>query len=63
MADHPTFEETYPRHEFSALVRLGMAIGGWLLRKLHLARAAAPTVSSAVTGEPRAGRPAGTGSH
>lgn len=38
MNDRPTFEETYPRYEFSELVRLGMAIGG-MLRMLRLAKA------------------------
>ena len=38
MNDHPTFEETYPRHEFSELVRLGIAIGG-ILRMLRFAKA------------------------
>ena len=55
MTDHPTFEETYSRHEFSELVRLGMTIGRWILRKVHLARAAAPEVAPAATGEPRSG--------
>ena len=35
MNDHPTFEETYPRYEFSELVRLGIALG-WILRMLRL---------------------------
>ena len=38
MNDHPTFEQTYPRHEFSELVRLGLAIGG-ILRTLRFAKA------------------------
>ena len=37
MNDHPTFEETYPKYEFSELVRLGIAIGG-ILRMLRLAK-------------------------
>jgi len=27
-----TFEETYPRHEFAKLVRLGLALAAWLAR-------------------------------
>jgi len=34
-----TFEDTYPRYEFSELVRLGLAGGGWLVRQLrHIER-------------------------
>jgi hypothetical protein len=28
--DRPTFEETYPRHEFAPLVAIALALGGWL---------------------------------
>ena len=38
MNDHPTFEETYPRYEFSELVRIAIAIGG-IVRMLRLAKA------------------------
>ena len=30
MTDRPTFEQTYPRYEFSNLVRLGLLVAGWL---------------------------------
>jgi hypothetical protein len=40
MADHPTFEETYPKHAFSELVRLGIAIGRSILWTLRLVKAA-----------------------
>lgn len=31
-AAHPaTFEQTWPRYEFAELVRLGLALGGWLV--------------------------------
>ena len=34
MDDHPpTFEDTYPKHEFSVLVRLGVLLGGWIGRR------------------------------
>ena len=47
MSERPTFEETYQRHEFSELVRLGIQVGAWLLRMLRLARARHPTRPSA----------------
>lgn len=28
--ERPTFEETYPRHEFAPLVAIALALGGWL---------------------------------
>ena len=30
---HPTFEETYPRYEFSELVRITLAIANWIARR------------------------------
>jgi hypothetical protein len=39
MSPPPTFDETYRRCEFSGLVRMGMLVGGWLLRMLRLAKA------------------------
>ena len=42
MNDHPTFEETYPKYEFSELVRLGLAMAAWTLRVLDRARALRP---------------------
>jgi hypothetical protein len=41
MNDRPTFEETYPKHEFSELVRLGLVVARWILGRLHLAKAPA----------------------
>lgn len=38
MNDHPTFEEIFPKYEFSELVRLGIAIGG-ILRMRRFAKA------------------------
>jgi hypothetical protein len=29
----PTFEETYPRYEFSELVRIGLAFAAWIARR------------------------------
>jgi hypothetical protein len=46
MNDHPTFEETYPKYEFSELVRLGLALAAWTLRVLHRARALRPDASA-----------------
>jgi hypothetical protein len=39
--DRPTFEETYPRHEFAPLVAIVLALGGWLagLRRNRVERA------------------------
>jgi hypothetical protein len=42
MSDHPTFEDTYPRYEFSELVRLGIMAGNSILRMLRRARTPAP---------------------
>ena len=39
MNDHPTFEETYPKYEFSELVRLGLAMTAWILRMVRRAQA------------------------
>jgi hypothetical protein len=39
MNDHPTFEETYPKYEFSELVRLGLAMAAWSLRMVQRAQA------------------------
>jgi hypothetical protein len=41
MNDRPTFEETYPKHEFSELVRLGLVVARWILGRLHLGKAPA----------------------
>ena len=30
MDDPPTFEKTYPKYEFSELVRMGIALAAWL---------------------------------
>jgi hypothetical protein len=30
MDDPPIFEETYPKYEFSVLVRMAMALGAWI---------------------------------
>lgn len=43
----PNFEETYPKYEFSELVRLGVATGRWMLGMLRLVRAPAPDSRSA----------------
>jgi hypothetical protein len=40
MSEQPTFEETYPKYEFSRLVHLGLLAGGWILRMLRRAKAA-----------------------
>jgi hypothetical protein len=32
MGERPTFEETYPKYEFSELVRIGIAIAAWISR-------------------------------
>ncbi len=41
MDDHPTFEKTYPKHTFSELVRLGLALATWIIR-VRRAKAPAP---------------------
>jgi hypothetical protein len=42
MDARPTFEETYPKHEFSELVRLGLAMAAWLSRMRLRAKAPPP---------------------
>lgn len=39
MSEQPTFEETYPKYEFSRLVHLGLLAGGWILGMFRLAKA------------------------
>jgi hypothetical protein len=39
----PTFEETYPRYEFSELVRIGLAFAAWIARRRHPRVAAMPS--------------------
>jgi hypothetical protein len=43
MNQHPTFEETYPKHEFAELVRLGLVIGQSVLRLLRSGKAQWPS--------------------
>ena len=38
-----TFEETYPRYEFSELVRIGLAFAAWIARRRHPRVAAMPS--------------------
>jgi hypothetical protein len=42
MDDRPTFEETYPKYEFSELVRVGIAIGASIVRMLRRDKAHRP---------------------
>jgi hypothetical protein len=51
MNDHPTFEETYPKYEFSELVRLGVALAAWIVGMLHRTRASGPAALSAPVAE------------
>ena len=39
MDDRPTFEETYPKYEFSELVRVGIAISASIIRLFRRAEA------------------------
>ena len=41
------FEETYPRYEFSELVRLGLALGNWIVRVRRLFAMSKPDVPPA----------------
>jgi hypothetical protein len=46
MDDPPTFEKTYPKYEFSELVRMAIALGAWisgLRRRAKAPRLDAPT--------------------
>ena len=50
--DPPTFEKTYPKYEFSELVRLAIALGAWIAgmrRRAKASRMDAPP--AATTGE------------
>lgn len=42
MDDPPTFEKTYPRYEFSELVRIGIAIAAFIVWMLRRAKAPRP---------------------
>jgi hypothetical protein len=42
MGERPTFEETYPKYEFSELVRIGIAIAAWISRIRRHAEASRP---------------------
>jgi hypothetical protein len=55
MDDRPTFEQTYPKYEFSELVRLGLALAAWLRGVLHRAQASPPAVPPAPTAENKVG--------
>ena len=59
MDDRPTFEETYPRYEFSELVRVGIAIGTWIYGTLRRAKARRRDVPPTPAGDTAglAGRP------
>jgi hypothetical protein len=42
MDDHQTFEETYPKYEFSELVRVGITVSAWIVRMFRRAIAHRP---------------------
>jgi hypothetical protein len=42
MDDPPSFEETYPKYEFSELVRIGIAVGASIVWMLRHAKAPRP---------------------
>jgi hypothetical protein len=46
----PTFEETYPRYEFSELVRIGLLIGDWIARLRRPRAVATPTTAEPARG-------------
>jgi hypothetical protein len=52
MDDRPTFEETYPKYEFSELVRLGVALAAWTVRKIRRAEARRQVAASAPSADP-----------
>jgi hypothetical protein len=52
MNDHPTFEETYPKYQFSELVRLGMALAAWTVRKIRRAEARRQDAASVPSADP-----------
>ncbi len=48
--NRPTFEDTYPKYEFSELVRVGLAIAAWILRLAHRAQARRPEAAPPAAG-------------
>jgi hypothetical protein len=42
MDDRQTFEETYPKYEFSELVRVGIVVSSWIVRLFRRATAHRP---------------------
>ena len=40
--DPPTFEKTYPKYEFSELVRVGIVVSAWIVRLFRRATAHRP---------------------
>ena len=42
--DPPTFERTYPKYEFSELVRMAIAVGAWITGIRRRAKAPRPDV-------------------
>jgi hypothetical protein len=49
--DPPTFEKTYPRYEFSELVRMAIALGTWISGIRRRAKALRPDAPPAPTAE------------
>jgi hypothetical protein len=47
MDDRETFEETYPKYEFSELVRLGLVFANWIIGRVRRAKAQAPDARAA----------------
>jgi hypothetical protein len=52
MDDRPIFEETYQKYEFSELVRLGVALAAWTVRKIRRAEARRQDAASAPSADP-----------
>jgi hypothetical protein len=47
--DPPTFEKTYPKYEFSELVRMAIALGAWISGIRRRAKAPRPDAPPAPT--------------
>lgn len=54
----PTFEETYPRYEFSELVRISLAIADWLARRRRVRSEPHPPAETEPPRDPGTAAPA-----
>jgi hypothetical protein len=51
MDDPPTFEKTYPKYEFSELVRMAIALAAWIAGTRRRAQAPRPDAHTPAVGK------------